>query len=138
MPVLGNGDVWESFDALRMMRATGCAGVIVGRGCLGRPWLFGELAEVFNGREPGPPPAFGEIVEVMMDHGQRLVEPVSLPRLVDELLRRAGERLAQLLLERTEPRPVVEAFVLQLSDAPLELAHQPQPTRRPDTVPSLR
>ena len=74
VPVLGNGDVWESFDALRMMRATGCAGVIVGRGCLGRPWLFGELAEVFNGREPGPPPAFGEIVEVMMDHGQRLVD----------------------------------------------------------------
>ncbi|MEM9381862.1 MAG: tRNA dihydrouridine synthase DusB, partial [Planctomycetota bacterium] len=74
VPVLGNGDIWEAFDALRMMRATGCAGVIVGRGCLGRPWLFGELAEVFDGREPTPPPTFGGIVEVMMDHGQRLVD----------------------------------------------------------------
>ncbi|MEM1451417.1 MAG: tRNA dihydrouridine synthase DusB [Planctomycetota bacterium] len=74
VPVLGNGDIWEAFDALRMMRATGCAGVIVGRGCLGRPWLFGELAEVFDGREPTPPPTFGGIVDVMMDHGGRLVE----------------------------------------------------------------
>ncbi len=74
VPVLGNGDIWESFDALRMMRRTGCAGVIVGRGCLGRPWLFGELADVFDGREPGVPPDFGQVVEIMMGHGQRLVE----------------------------------------------------------------
>jgi nifR3 family TIM-barrel protein len=74
VPVLGNGDIWESFDALRMMRATGCAGVIVGRGCLGRPWLFGELAEVFDGKEPAVPPSFGQIVEIMMDHGRRLVD----------------------------------------------------------------
>ncbi|MGB1049829.1 MAG: tRNA dihydrouridine synthase [Rhodothermales bacterium] len=59
VPVLGNGDIWESFDALRMMRSTGCAGVIVGRGCLGRPWLFGELAQVFDGVEPEAPPTFG-------------------------------------------------------------------------------
>ena len=72
IPVLGNGDIWESFDALRMMRATGCAGVIVGRGCLGRPWLFRELAEVFDGREPGPPPSLGGILEVMIDHAERL------------------------------------------------------------------
>jgi len=72
VPVLGNGDIWECFDALRMMRATGCAGVIVGRGCLGRPWLFRELAEVFAGVEPTPPPRFGEVVDVMVDHAQRL------------------------------------------------------------------
>jgi len=55
IPVLGNGDIWEAYDALRMMRATGCDGVVVGRGCLGRPWLFRELADVFAGREPTPP-----------------------------------------------------------------------------------
>ena len=55
IPVLGNGDVWEAEDALRMMRTTGCDGVIVGRGCLGRPWLFRDLADVFDGREPREP-----------------------------------------------------------------------------------
>ncbi len=74
IPVLGNGDVWEAWDALRMMRATGCHGVIVGRGCLGRPWLFGELAAVFAGREPDPPPNFGRIAEIMVDHAERLIE----------------------------------------------------------------
>lgn len=72
IPVLGNGDVWECWDALAMMRATGCDAVIVGRGCLGRPWLFRELAEVFDGREPTPPPNLGEIVRVMEDHARRL------------------------------------------------------------------
>ena len=44
IPVLGNGDIWEASDAVRMMDATGCDGVVVGRGCLGRPWLFRDLA----------------------------------------------------------------------------------------------
>jgi nifR3 family TIM-barrel protein len=72
IPVLGNGDVWEAWDALRMMRSTGCDGVVVGRGCLGRPWLFGDLAAVFAGREPEPPPRLGEIVGVMLEHAELL------------------------------------------------------------------
>ena len=72
IPVLGNGDVWEAWDALRMMRQTGCAAVIVGRGCLGRPWLFRDLADVFEGREPADPPRFGEVRAIMLDHAQRL------------------------------------------------------------------
>ena len=47
--MLGNGDVWEAADALRMMRETGCDGVVVGRGCLGRPWLFRSLDRAFAG-----------------------------------------------------------------------------------------
>lgn len=74
IPVLGNGDIWEPWDALEMMRGTGCAGVIIGRACLGRPWLFQELADVFQGREPQPAPHLGGVVAVMLDHARRLMD----------------------------------------------------------------
>ncbi|HEY0138528.1 MAG TPA: tRNA dihydrouridine synthase DusB, partial [Nannocystis sp.] len=70
IPVLGNGDIWEASDALRMMRETGCDGVIVGRGCLGRPWLFRDLNDVFHGREPRNPPTLGEVVDIMITHAR--------------------------------------------------------------------
>src|ERR1700712_3887459 len=54
IPVLGNGDIWEASDAVAMMRETGCDGVVVGRGCLGRPWLFANLVAVLSGGEPLP------------------------------------------------------------------------------------
>jgi nifR3 family TIM-barrel protein len=79
IPVLGNGDVWEAHDALRMMRRTGCDGVIVGRGCLGRPWLFRDLADVFDGREPLDPPRLGQVVAVMREHAQGLIEWMGEP-----------------------------------------------------------
>ena len=72
IPVLGNGDIWEAHDALRMMRETGCDGVIVGRGCLGRPWLFRDLADVFAGREPRDPPNLGEVIDIMLTHARLL------------------------------------------------------------------
>ena len=72
IPVLGNGDVWEAHDALRMLRATGCDGVVVGRGCLGRPWLFRDLVDVFEGREPQNPPRLGEIAQIMLRHARAL------------------------------------------------------------------
>jgi nifR3 family TIM-barrel protein len=72
IPVLGNGDVWEAEDALRMMRTTACDGVVVGRGCLGRPWLFRDLAAVFDAREPENPPPLGGVVDVMLEHARLL------------------------------------------------------------------
>ena len=74
IPVLGNGDLWECWDALRMMRRTGCDGVIVGRGCLGRPWLFRELADVFSGTRPTSPPNLGQVIDVLARHAQYLVD----------------------------------------------------------------
>ena len=73
IPVLGNGDIFEAFDALRMMRQTGCDGVVVGRGCLGRPWLFRDLCDVFDGIEPRDPPKLGEIADIALEHARLLV-----------------------------------------------------------------
>ncbi|HEX4866970.1 MAG TPA: tRNA dihydrouridine synthase DusB [Acidimicrobiales bacterium] len=73
IPVLGNGDIWEASDALAMMVETGCDGVVIGRGCLGRPWLFRDLADAFAGRPVQPPPRLGEVAAVMRDHAERLV-----------------------------------------------------------------
>ncbi len=74
VPVLGNGDIWVAADALAMVEATGCDGVVVGRGCLGRPWLFADLAAAFEGRPADRPPTVGTVVEALRDHARRLVE----------------------------------------------------------------
>src|SRR4051812_10350248 len=68
IPVLGNGDVWAAADAVRMVEETGCDGVVVGRGCLGRPWLFHDLAEAFAGRPVAGEPPLGEVVAVLRPH----------------------------------------------------------------------
>ncbi|MFS7878219.1 tRNA dihydrouridine synthase DusB [Streptomyces asiaticus] len=84
IPVLGNGDIWSADDAVRMMRETGCDGVVVGRGCLGRPWLFGDLVAAFepgggasvSGPEtPGyARPTLKEVAAVMRRHAELLAE----------------------------------------------------------------
>lgn len=73
VPVLGNGDIWSGTDGLKMVEETGCAGVVVGRGCLGRPWLFAELVSAFNGEPVKPLPSLYEVREVMWRHAQLLV-----------------------------------------------------------------
>ncbi len=70
--MLGNGDIWEAYDAVRMMAETGCDGVVIGRGCLGRPWLFGDLVEALSGRAVPPSRLLGEVMSVMLDHGRLL------------------------------------------------------------------
>jgi nifR3 family TIM-barrel protein len=74
IPVLGNGDIWEAGDAVRMMAETGCDGVVIGRGCLGRPWLFADLGAVFAGGAAAPPPDFGVVAGVMLRHAELLAE----------------------------------------------------------------
>jgi nifR3 family TIM-barrel protein len=94
IPVLGNGDIWEATDAVAMVRATGCDGVVVGRGCLGRPWLFAELAAAFEGRPVPPPPVLGEVATVMRQHAVLLIEHFGGDRGVVELRKHAGWYLA--------------------------------------------
>jgi nifR3 family TIM-barrel protein len=74
VPVLGNGDIWEADDALRMMRRTGCDGVVVGRGCLGRPWLFRSFDRAFAGRPDDRHPTLGEVAAVMRRHAGLMVD----------------------------------------------------------------
>ena len=74
IPVLGNGDIWEADDALAMVRHTGCAGVVVGRGCLGRPWLFRDLAAAFAGEQVLELPALVQVALVMRRHAELLCE----------------------------------------------------------------
>jgi len=74
VPVLGNGDIWSADDALRMVAETGCDGVVVGRGCLGRPWLFGDLAAAFQGETRKAEPTLGEVANAFHRHAELLVE----------------------------------------------------------------
>jgi nifR3 family TIM-barrel protein len=72
VPVLGNGDIFDADDALAMMAATGCDGVVIGRGCLGRPWLFAELSAAFTGTAAATPPTLGEVAAIIRRHGELL------------------------------------------------------------------
>ena len=72
LPVLGNGDIFSAADALAMVARTGCDGVVVGRGCLGRPWLFGDLEAAFAGRPLPPPPMLGSVAATLRRHAELL------------------------------------------------------------------
>lgn len=74
VPVLGNGDIWSADDAVRMVRETGCDGVVVGRGCLGRPWLFADLAAAFAGDPTRFRPSLGQVSAVLVRHARLLVD----------------------------------------------------------------
>ncbi len=74
VPVLGNGDIWSAQDALEMVKETGCAGVVVGRGCLGRPWLFGQLAAAFAGKKIPKDPGLDVVSQIIKRHAELLCE----------------------------------------------------------------
>ena len=133
IPVLGNGDIWEAADAVRMVEQTGVAGVVVGRGCLGRPWLFRDLAAAFSST-PGETvlPTLGEVVVMMRRHAELLCQHMGEERGCKEFRKhvswylkgfRAGGQLRHSLalvdslasldallaeLDPTEPYPVSE------------------------------
>jgi nifR3 family TIM-barrel protein len=74
IPILGNGDIWSGADARRMVDETGCDGVIVGRGCLGRPWLFADLESAFGGQGSLVEPNLGYVADAFRRHAELLVE----------------------------------------------------------------
>ena len=74
IPVLGNGDIWEADDAVRMVEQTGCAGVVIGRGCLGRPWLFADLASAFDEDSGRKHPPLSTVAATMRRHASLLLD----------------------------------------------------------------
>lgn len=74
VPVLGNGDIFAAPDARAMMEQTGCDGVVVGRGCLGRPWLFAELSAELRGEPIPDAPTFGEVTRIIRRHARLLAD----------------------------------------------------------------
>jgi len=74
IPVLGNGDIFSAEDAVRMVEHTGVDGVVVGRGCQGRPWLFGDLQAAFEGSPRRFRPGVRKVADTVYRHAELLTE----------------------------------------------------------------
>jgi nifR3 family TIM-barrel protein len=136
IPVWGNGDIWEAGDALRMMRQTGCDAVVVGRGCLGRPWLFRDLADVFDGQEPHTPPRLGAVAEIMLVHARLLAEWMGEGPAMRAFRRQAtwytkGFRDSARLRDRLMRLRTLEELDVVLSEADATLRFPPLAMRMP-------
>lgn len=90
IPVLGNGDIWEAEDALRMVAETGCDGVVIGRGCLGRPWLFGDLSAAFAGSHVRQLPRLRDVAYVMLGHASLLTDVMGADRGIRDFRKHVG------------------------------------------------
>ncbi len=141
IPVLGNGDVWAATDAVRMMDETGCDGVVIGRGCLGRPWLFRDLVDVFEGRAPQPAPLLGEVLDTLDEHLDLLVDRMGTERALRDIRKHVGWYLTGYPVGATIRRELtttesIDAFRLALAQVDRALAlpdgaaDQPRGTRR--------
>lgn len=73
VPVIGNGDITSPQAALRMLRETGCAGIMVGRGALRDPWLIRDIWRMLRGLPPLPPPTRADRLWLLLDHFERSV-----------------------------------------------------------------
>jgi nifR3 family TIM-barrel protein len=136
IPVLGNGDLWEASDALAMVDATGCDGVVVGRGCLGRPWLFRDLADAFAGRPAQDPPSLGEIIGMMRTHAELLCQSFGEDLGIRQFRKHAGWYLTGFPVGSAVRRSLSQAATLAevgelLGDLDPELAFPLEAMRMP-------
>ena len=130
VPVLGNGDIWSGEDGARMMAQTGCAGVVVGRGCLGRPWLFADLVRSLRGDATKSEPSLAEVREIMIRHGHLLVEFFEAE---GRAMRDLRKHMAWYLKGFTVPREIRSSLGMVASLGELEhllsqIDDQPYPT----------
>jgi nifR3 family TIM-barrel protein len=127
VPVLGNGDIWEADDAVRMVRYTGCAGVVVGRGCLGRPWLFADLAQAFAGRADRARPSLATVASTMRRHAELLVDWLGGDRGVVEFRKHVAWYLKGFAVGSDLRRMLASASTLAELDDHLSRLHLDQP-----------
>jgi nifR3 family TIM-barrel protein len=130
IPVLGNGDIWEAADALRMVAETGCAGVVVGRGCLGRPWLFGDLAAAFAGRPQTHLPDLSEVAKAMFRHAELLADWIGEERGVVDFRKHVAWYLKGFRVRRElRAAMAMASSLIELADLLQEMdLSQPYPT----------
>lgn len=129
VPVLGNGDVWTAADAMRLVDETGAAGVVVGRGCLGRPWLFGQLAAAFAGAPVPADPDLPVVLATLRRHAQLLVDDYGEERGCRDI----RKHMAWYLKGYTVRQPVRQALGMVESLAGLDdLLAQIEPDQRAD------
>ena len=129
VPVLGNGDIWSGEDAVRMIYQTGCAGVVVGRGCLGRPWLFADLVSSINGENKRVNPNLFEVRKIMLRHAQLLVEYFENE---DRAMRDIRKHMAWYLKGFSVPREIRSSLgmvssLAQMQELLSHLSDQPYP-----------
>jgi len=130
VPVLGNGDIWSGSDGVAMMEQTGCAGVVVGRGCLGRPWLFADLVSAFAGDNNRSNPTLFEVRAIMLRHAQLLITYFENQ---DRAMRDLRKHMAWYLKGFRVPREVrsslgMVASLQEMQDLLSNLEEQPYPT----------
>jgi nifR3 family TIM-barrel protein len=130
VPVLGNGDIWSGADGVAMMEQTGCAGVVVGRGCLGRPWLFADLVSAFAGDNNRSNPTLFEVRAIMLRHAQLLITYFENE---DRAMRDLRKHMAWYLKGFRVPREVrsslgMVASLQEMQDLLSNLEEQPYPT----------
>ncbi len=127
VPILGNGDIWEANDAVAMMAETGCDGVVIGRGCLGRPWLFAELDAALRGDEVPAAKTTAEVVPIMVQHAVSLLDWFGVDRGIREFRKHTGWYLkgypvggkTRGLLSNVSSMDELESILGGIADAPL-------------------
>ncbi len=120
IPVIGNGDIQSAGDAQNMLTLTGCNAVMIGRGALGRPWIFRQVAQLLEKGEVPPDPSFQERIAICLDHYRLALTLEREETAVKEMRKHLGwytrgmpgsTRLRQELFQMTDPGMVRERLL---------------------------
>ncbi|WP_336250540.1 tRNA dihydrouridine synthase DusB [Stomatohabitans albus] len=131
IPILGNGDIFSGYDAREMAAQTGCAGVVVGRGCLGRPWLFRDIEAALNHQSIPAPPTLGDVCTMIIRHTELLVEYLGMRSGCLEIRKHTGWYLQGFpvggqLRKRLHHVEHIDEVRAALADLPADLPMPPE------------